>query len=152
MSQTADTTTRPASQPDAAPETAPPGTAWVWLPNGQRVLGYPETAFTAQAATGPSEHAPPAPDVWPKRLAAGGGATAAVIAAVGYAGPGLGQAGHAVEMAGVGVGVACASLGALVLLVRGSGGRSGQRVEVNVNVTNSNSSSSVSSARSGQRR
>ena len=149
MPQQTETPFFPPGHPDAPPAVveAPPGMVWALSPAGERVLAY-----LPPAAERPQETGPPPPDVWPLRLAAGGGATAAVIAAVGYAGPGLGQAGHGVEMAGVGVGVACASVGALVLLVRGGAGRSGQRVEVNVNLSNVGNSSSVSSARSGRRR
>ena len=145
-----DSTLFPPGHPDAPPavvEAAPPGMAWGLSPKtGERVLAYmpqPE----------PQQQPPQAaPDLWPKRMACGGGAVAAVIAALGLAGPGLNQAGHAVEMAGVGVGVAAAGTGALVLLVKGSMGRkAGSNVNVHVNVT-ATGGSATSSAKSRSRR
>lgn len=138
----------PPGHPDAPPtpvEKPPPGMAWGITATGERALTYIELPTPPPA--------PAQPDVWPKRLAAGGGSLAAILAAVGWAGPGMMQAGHAVEMAGVGVGVAAASVGGMVLLVKGSIGRQpGQNVHVNVNVTNTSTSSARSSSRSGRRR
>ncbi|MDI5967154.1 hypothetical protein [Streptantibioticus silvisoli] len=140
---------------DAAPATdhrvtpALPGTAWTIHPvTGERRLDYAPPVPDTTAAVPPP--IPTAPDVWPRRLGAGGISTAAVIAAIGYAGPGLSQAGHAVEMGGIGVGVAAGALGALTLLVKGSlGSKAGQQhVEVNVNVTNTSSAG----GRSGRKR
>lgn len=139
----------PPGHPDAPPAPVaapPPGMAWCLAPDGSRVLGY-------MTQPEPQEQPPPqAPDVWPKRMACGGGAVAAVIAALGLAGPGLNQAGHAVEMAGVGVGIAAAGTGALVLLVKGSMSRkASSNVNVHVNVT-AQGGNATSSAKSRGRR
>lgn len=146
MNPQAETPIFPPGHPDAPPtpvEKPPPGMAWGITASGERALTYIEQPEPPPA--------PVQPDVWPKRLAAGGGSLAAILAAVGWAGPGMMQAGHAVEMAGIGVGVAAASVGGMVMLVKGSLGRqAGQNVHVNVNVTNS--SSSRSSSRSGRRK
>lgn len=139
----------PPGHPDAPPQPVqkpPPGMAWGIAPSGERVLAYlpPE-------AEKPVETAAPQRDVWPMRLATGFGGTAALAAAVGYAGPGLGQAGHAIQMAGIGVGITTVSVGALVALVKGSLARqAGQKVEVNVNV--SNTVTATAKSRSGRRR
>jgi hypothetical protein len=142
----------PPGHPDAPPRAeakAPPGMAWGLHPGtGDRVLVYlpPEAEELAQ------QPLPPQRDVWPPRLLAGGAATGVVIGAIGYAGPGLGQAGHAVEMAGVGVGIACASVGALVMLVKGGMGRpAGQHVNVSVNVTNTALGGSATAKARGRR-
>lgn len=140
----------PPGHPDAPPATVaapPPGMAWGLSPKtGERVLAYMPQPEPQQ------QPPPPAPDVWPKRMACGGGAVAAVIAALGLAGPGLNQAGHAVEMAGVGVGIAAAGTGALVLLVKGSMSRkASSNVNVHVNVT-AHGGNANASAKSRSRR
>lgn len=144
-----DTPLFPPGHPDAPPtpvDKPPPGMAWGIAPSGERVLAY-----LPPAVEQPAQTVAPQRDVWPLRMVAGGGSIAAVLAAIGYAGPGLTQAGHAAEMAGIGVGVAAASVGGMVMLVKGSLGRqTGQNVHVNVNVTNS--SSARSSSRSGRRK
>jgi hypothetical protein len=118
---------------------------WGIAANGDRALVYLPEQAAAQL--------PPQKDPWPPRLLAGGGATAGVIAAIGYAGPGLGQAGHAVEMAGIGVGIACASVGALVMLVKGGMSKqAGQNVSVSVNVTNTAHGGSATAKSRGSRR
>lgn len=142
------TSTFPPGHPDAPPApdraviAAPAGLQWEAHPvTGERRLTYAAPEAPAEPAAGPAQ-----PDVWPKRLAAGGLSTAAIVGALGYAGPGLSQAGHAVEMGGVGVGIACAGLGAVALLVKGSLGKS-PKVEVNVNVTNHNTASARAKSR-----
>lgn len=150
MTQPTDTPLFPPGHPDAPPLAVaplPPGMAWGIAADGSRIPAYLPSETERPQETGP----PPRRDVWPLRLATGGGSIAAILAALGYAGPGLTQAGHAAEMAGAGVGFTCAGIGGLVLLVKGSLGRqAGQRVEVNVNVTNSVTASARS--RSGGRR
>lgn len=146
-----------AVDPDAAPAVdqavapAPAGLAWTIHPvTGERTLTY---AVPEQPVAEPVPVVQAGPDVWPKRLVAGGGSLAAVVAAVGYAGPGLSAAGHAVEMGGVGVGIAAASLGGLAILAKGAlgGGKSGQQVNVNVNVTNTSNSTATATGK-GRRR
>ncbi|MFF3730958.1 hypothetical protein ACFYXM_11695 [Streptomyces sp. NPDC002476] len=149
---TADNASFPPGHPDAPPtpvRQAPPGMVWALAPDGQRVLAYlPQ----------PAEHTEPEPigparkDPWPLRMLAGGGATAAVLGAAGHYGPGLNQAGHAAQMAGIGVAATAAGVGALVLIVKGGLSRqSGTNVNVSVNVTNSSSSTSSSRSRGGRR-
>lgn len=134
----------PPGHPDAPPapvQQLPPGMAWGIAADGSRIPVYlpPEPDR-------PLEHAPPQRDVWPARMATGGGSIAAILAVLGWAGPGLTQAGHAAEMAGIGVGGTCAGVGMLVLLLRGSlSSRSGQNVHVNVNVTAHGGSARASS-------
>lgn len=86
-------------------------------------------------------------DVWPARLLSGGGATAAVIGAIAFAGPHLAEAGHAVEMAGIGVAATAAGLGLITVLVKsGMSRKQAAQPNVNVNVTVTNTSSSTSTA------
>jgi hypothetical protein len=148
--QQTETSPFPPGHPDAPPAPVaalPTGMAWGIAADGSRIPVYlpPEP-------DGPRENAPPQQrDVWPLRMATGGGSIAAVLAAVGYAGPHLTEAGHAAEMAGVGVAATCAGIGGLVLLLGGSFGRkSEQNVNVHVNISNSVSASARS--RSGRRR
>jgi hypothetical protein len=129
--------------PDAPPQVqkAPPGMVWALAPNGDRVLAYlpPEVE---------TDRPPPAAherDPWPTRMLAGGASTAAVLGVIGHYGPGLSQAGHAAEMAGIGVAATCAGLGALVMLVKGGGSKSGQNVHVSVNVNATGGSARASS-------
>jgi hypothetical protein len=135
--------------PDAPPrvEKAPPGMVWALAPNGDRVLAYlpPEAEqSTPQIAA--------EPDPWPKRMLAGGASTAAVLGVVGHYGPGLSQAGHAAEMAGIGVAATCAGVGALVLLVKGGMSSKGsQSVNVHVNVSATGGSARASSRSRGTR-
>lgn len=140
----------PPGHPDAPPAPAPalpPGMVWGLTADGSRVPAY------AVPAEQPAHQPVSAPDPWPKRMVAGGGATAAVLAAIGYAGPGLSQVGHAVETAGIGIGIAAASTGALVLLVKGGLNRqaSGQ-VNVSVNVTNTAHGGNATATARGRRR
>ncbi|MCU1617396.1 MAG: hypothetical protein JWO98_4936 [Frankiales bacterium] len=138
--------------PDAAPApkpVLPPGMVWAMAGDGSVIPAY---AMQPEPDKTPA-HSPPQKDVWPPRLLAGGISTGVVIGAIGYAGPGLGQAGHAVEMAGIGVGIACASVGALVMLVKGGMGRqAGQHVNVSVNVTNTAHGGSATAKSRGSRR
>lgn len=118
------------------------------LATGQRRLYYADQlAQTVDNVNVPSDH-PPSRDPWPARIATTGGSLAAVLAAVGYAGPGLLQAGHAVEMAGIGVGAATAGV---VLLLKSTGGRAGQGVNVSVNVTATGGRASASARSRGRR-
>jgi hypothetical protein len=123
--------------PDAPPApkpVLPPGMVWALTSDGSVVPGYamqPEPDKQAAHVPAVAE-----PDKWPKRMLAGGAATSTVLGVVGHYGPGLTQAGHAAEMAGIGVAAAAAGVGALVMLVKGSLGRqAGQHVNVHVNVT-----------------
>lgn len=141
----------PAGHPDAPPravQNPPPGMAWGLHPGtGERVLVYlppPEPDQTPQ----PSGER----DKWPTRLICGGASTSAVLGVIGHYGPGLSQAGHAAEMAGIGVAATCAGVGALVLLVKGGmSSKSGQNVHVHVNVTATGGNARASSrSRSGK--
>ncbi|MFF4337649.1 hypothetical protein [[Kitasatospora] papulosa] len=149
---TADSTSFPPGHPDAPPapvSQAPAGMVWALAPDGQRVLAYlpqPETHTTPEP-TGPARK-----DPWPMRMLTGGASTAGVLGVVGHYGPGLNEAGHAAQMAGIGVAATAAGVGALVLMVKGSLSRqSGTNVNVSVNVTNSSNSTSSSSSRGGRR-
>lgn len=129
----------PPGHPDAPPtvQPTPPGMVWTLLPDGSRALAYlpPGYEKTEQAAapTGPAGER----DKWPLRMLTGGASTAMVLGVVGHYGPGLSQAGHAAEMAGIGVAASAAGLGALIALVKGGTARqSGARVDVRVQVNN----------------
>ncbi|MEJ8654764.1 hypothetical protein WKI65_43700 [Streptomyces sp. MS1.AVA.3] len=147
-----DSVSFPPGHPDAPPAPvpqAPPGMVWALAPSGQRVLAYlPQPAeHTTPEPTGPARK-----DPWPMRMLAGGGSTAAVLGVVGHYGPGLNEAGHAAQMAGIGVAATAAGVGALVLLVKGGLSRqAASSVNVSVNVTNSSSSTSSSRSRGGRR-
>lgn len=117
------------------------------LATGQRRLYYADQIGSVDTVKVSSDH-PPQRDPWPARIATTGGSLAAVLAAVGYAGPGLLQAGHAVEMAGIGVGAATAGV---VLLLKSTGGRAGQGVNVSVNVTATGGRASASARSRGRR-
>lgn len=144
----------PPGHPDAPPQVppAPAGAVWTMLPNGERVLAYlpPGYEKTTDAPPPGAAAGPAGRDKWPLRMLTGGASTAMVLGVVGHYGPGLNQAGHAAEMAGIGVAATAAGLGALVALVKGSMG-SKQPISVNVNVSNTNSSTSTSRSRSNHR-
>lgn len=142
----------PPGHPDAPPAPvpqAPAGMVWALAPNGQRVLAYLPQPDTH---TEPEPAGPPRKDPWPMRMLTGGVSTAGVLGVVGHYGPGLNEAGHAAQMAGIGVAATAAGVGALVLMVKGGLSRqSGTNVNVSVNVTNSSSSTSSSRSRGGRR-
>ncbi|MDJ0465025.1 hypothetical protein [Streptomyces sp. H27-C3] len=149
---TTDSSSFPPGHPDAPPapvNAAPAGMVWALAPNGQRVLAYlPQPAEHTEAApVGPAHK-----DPWPMRMLAGGGSTATILGVAGHYGPGLSDAGHAAQMAGIGVAATAAGVGALFLMVKGGLSRkSGTNVNVSVNVTNSSSSSSSSRSRGGRK-
>lgn len=123
-------------------------------PNGSMVpvlAEHYEAATTPQAPL-PEQAAPGAPerDKWPKRMLTGGASTAMVLGVLGHYGPGLSQAGHAAEMAGLGVAATAAGVGALVAFVKSSLSAK-QPINLSVSVTNSNTSRSESHSRSNNR-
>jgi hypothetical protein len=119
--------------PDGRLIDAPAPDAFMDTPNGP--VGLYTHPPQRHADSEPERPPPPAQrDPWPTRMLAGGASTAAVLGVIGHYGPGLSQAGHAAEMAGIGVAATCAGLGALVMLVKGGGSKSGQNVHVSVNV------------------
>jgi len=82
-------------------------------------------------------------DPWTARIGMGMGGTAAVLAVAGHYAHGLGEAGHAAEMAGLGVGAVTAAGALAIAMLKGSLG-----TKVNVTVNNSNTGSSSSSSAS----
>lgn len=104
------------------------------------VIQYvPAPASTAQQTAPASQPRDP----WPARIGVGLGGTAAVLAVAGHYAHGLGEAGHAVEMAGLGVGAVAAAGALAVAMLKGSLG-----TKVNVTVNNSNTGSSSTSTSS----
>jgi hypothetical protein len=144
--------TFPPGHPDAAPrrEAAPPGMVWMLMPDGQARLGYLPPGYE-KAAGDPASSAAAERDKWPGRMLAGGAGTSMVLGVIGHYGPGLSQAGHGAEMAGIGLGIATAGIGALFTIVKGSVGSKRAPVEVTLNLTNNVSSSSRSHSRSNNR-
>lgn len=143
----------PPGHPDAPPrlEPAPPGMVWTMLPNGTQALAYLPPGYekphedTMATTTRPAER-----DKWPLRMLTGGASTAMVLGVVGHYGPGLNQAGHAAEMAGLGVAATAAGVGLLVSLVKGGMGNK-QPVNISVSVSNTSTSTSTSRSRSNHR-
>lgn len=137
----------PPGHPDAPPavQPAPPGMVWTMLPNGDRALAYLPPGYEQTANTPPPE--PAGRDRWPLRMVTGGASTAMVLGVVGHYGPGLSQAGHAAEMAGLGVAATSAGVGLLFAMVKAGIG-SKQPINVSVSVTNNNTASARSRSRS----
>lgn len=141
----------PPGHPDAPPvvQAAPPGMVWTLLPDGSRALAYLPPGYE-KTADGPPQ-APKGWDKWPARMLAGGAGTSMVLGVIGHYGPGLSQAGHGAEMAGIGLGIATAGVGALLTVFKGMAGSKKAPVEVTLNVTNNVTSNSRSTSRSRSR-
>lgn len=146
-----DTTAFPPGHPDAPPrrEAAPPGMAWMLMPDGETRLAYLPPGYE-KTPDAPDQPVAAERDKWPLRMVTGGGSTAMVLGVVGHYGHGINQAGHGAMMAGIAVAATAGGVGLLVSLVKG--GLSKQaKVEVTLNLTNTVSASSRSSSRSNNR-
>jgi hypothetical protein len=142
----------PSAAQRLAPRPAPPErVVYVPGPGGSMVPVLAEHYEATQAVAGsqPDPATAPAPrhDKWPLRMVTGGASTAMVLGVVGHYGPGISQAGHGAEMAGIAVAATAAGVGILVSCVKGALG-SKQPINVSVSVTNTNTSRSASSSRS----
>lgn len=143
----------PPGHPDAPPrrEAAPPGMAWMMLPNGETQLGYLPPGYEKTPDSPAQPAAPAERDKWPLRMVTGGGSTAMVLGVVGHYGHGINQAGHGAMMAGIAVAATAGGVGLLVSIVKGGLGSKQAKVEVTLNLTNNVSSSSRSNSRSNNR-
>jgi hypothetical protein len=130
------------------PDPAMPGTM---MPvDADQYRAAQAAAAAATTDTAPAPGAAPQHDVWPLRMAAGGGAAAVVIGTIAMAGPHLAEAGHAAEMAGIGIAGASLGVGILVTLIKGAMNTK-PPVNVNVHVTNNSRVSATASSRSHNR-
>jgi hypothetical protein len=146
---------RPYEQPYAPPQRVvyvpDPHVPGTMMPVNADQYRAAQAAAAAAAETGTPNPGPaPQHDVWPLRMAVGGGATSVVIGTIALAGPHLAEAGHAAEMTGIGIAGASLGIGILVMLFKGATGPK-QPVNVNVSVTTNSRVTANASSRSHHR-